>query len=283
MFRKLLPFIGTLFFAISVSACTGAPVSNTVGSPSQGAKASEATNGAAATAIATSAASSAANTTASGAPTTAPSQTAANAQNSIATASAASGLSPEEVTDLLHMREEEKLARDVYLTLYDKWGAQVFQNIAKAEQTHTDAVAALLRTYGIEDPVAKTSDARGVFTDPALQSLYNQLVSQGSGSLVDALKVGATIEDLDIKDLNEAIARTTHSDIRQVYENLKMGSENHMRAFVRNLRAEGADYKPKYISESEFQQILESAPGQGHGGLGGRGGHGCGRGQGRGG
>ena len=165
-------------------------------------------------------------------------------REALGTSTAASDLSADEVADLLHMREEEKLARDVYLALYDKWGSRVFQNIARAEQVHMDAVGALLQTYGIEDPVAKTGDARGVFVNPDLQALYEQLVSQGSTSLVDALTVGVTIEKLDIEDLNRAIARTTHDDIRQVYKNLRRGSENHLQAFLRNLRALGVNYQP---------------------------------------
>ncbi|NCB02187.1 MAG: DUF2202 domain-containing protein, partial [Spirochaetia bacterium] len=54
---------------------------------------------------------------------------------------------------ILLMREEEKLARDVYLTLYEKWNLRTFSNIARAEQKHMDAVAYLLSTKGIEDPV----------------------------------------------------------------------------------------------------------------------------------
>ncbi len=240
MFRKLIPWIGILVLAIAVTACSSATSNTAASAPTSPAASS---NGATTTEAATE-----------------PAET-----GSVATAAAKSGLSAEEVADLLHMREEEKLARDVYLALYDKWGLTIFQNIAKAEQTHMDAVGDLLKTYGIPDPVAKTKDARGVFESPKLQDLYKQLVAQGSASEIDALKVGATIEDLDIKDLNEAISRTTHSDIQQVYENLKRGSENHMRAFMSNLRARGADYTPQYISEAEFQQILQGSNGKGGG------------------
>ncbi len=240
MFRKLIPWIGILVLAIAVTACSSATSNTAASAPTSPAASS---NGATTTEAATE-----------------PAET-----GSVATAAAKSGLSAEEVADLLHMREEEKLARDVYLALYDKWGLRVFQNIARAEQTHMDAVGDLLKTYGIPDPVAKTKDARGVFESPKLQDLYKQLVAQGSASEIDALKVGATIEDLDIKDLNEAISRTTHSDIQQVYENLKRGSENHMRAFMSNLRARGADYTPQYISEAEFQQILQGSNGKGGG------------------
>jgi len=197
---------------------------------------------------------------------------------------AGSDLTVEEVADLVHMREEEKLARDVYLALYDQWQTPIFQNIASSEQMHMDALATLLTTYGIDDPVAQTADQRGVFVNADLQNLYTQLVAQGSASLVDALTVGATIEDLDIKDLNESLSRTTHPDIASTYENLKMGSENHMRAFVSNLKAQGADYTPQFISMDEYLQILSGTTGQGQGAGGGAGaGQGAGgQGQGRG-
>ena len=180
-----------------------------------------------------------------------------------------------EAADLLHMREEEKLARDVYLALYDKWQLPVFQHIARAEQKHMDAIGNLITGFGLEDPVAQTQDQRGVFVNADLQDLYNQLVAQGSASEVDALKVGATIEDLDIKDLDDALARTENDSVATVFQNLKRGSEAHMRAFVSNLRARGADYSPQYISAEAFQQILEGSRGHGQGA---GGGHGCGNG-----
>jgi len=170
-------------------------------------------------------------------------------------------LTQAEREDLLHMREEEKLARDVYLTLYDKWGQRVFENISSAEQTHMDAVGKLLQEYGIEDPVAQTKDEVGKFVSPELQKLYNDLVEQGSKSLESALTVGATIEDLDIKDLDEALSRTDKADIKSVYENLKHGSENHMRAFVSNLNRLGSDYTPKYITPEEYNEIIHGTTG----------------------
>jgi len=174
-------------------------------------------------------------------------------------------VSDKEKEDLLWMREEEKLARDVYLAMYDKWGLEVFKNIAKSEQRHMDAVKALLDRYNIPDPV-KNEDARGVFTNKQLQELYDKLIAQGSKSKIDALKVGATIEDVDIRDLNEALKRTDNEDIKLVYESLKAGSYNHMRAFVGQLRQNGSDYTPQYITQEEFEQILNSTQqGGGHG------------------
>ncbi len=56
-------------------------------------------------------------------------------------------------SDLIQLREEEKLARDVYLYLYTHWNQWIFSNIAKSEQQHMDAVKGLLDKYDIEDPV----------------------------------------------------------------------------------------------------------------------------------
>jgi hypothetical protein len=140
-------------------------------------------------------------------------------------------LSPTESASLQYMREEEKLAHDVYVTLYAKWGLRIFDNIAAAEQRHTDAIVTLLNRYGVGDPAA--GNAVGVFTDLDLQALYDKLIAQGSISTAEALKVGVLIEQTDIQDLKTHIAETTKADILQVYNNLLRGSQNHLRAFTR--------------------------------------------------
>ncbi len=139
------------------------------------------------------------------------------------------GLSEAEKASLIYMREEEKLARDVYLSLYNKWRMPIFKNIAMSEQKHMDAVKSLLTKYGVADPAAKTSV--GKFTNTELQGLYNQLVKQGSVSREGALKVGVLIEEVDIRDLKAGIDSTKHSDIKNVYTNLLQGSKNHLSAF----------------------------------------------------
>lgn len=193
-------------------------------------------------------------------------------------------VSDQEIADLLWMREEEKVARDVYITLGEQWNLPVFTNISKAEQQHMDAIAVLLERYGIADPV--TNDAVGVFTNPELQALYDQLIAQGGQSMAEGLKVGATVEDVDIFDLQKALANTDNADIQQVYKSLMAGSENHLRAFVGTLQQQtGESYTPQYIEQSTFDAILSASNGHGNGGRGGnsQGGHGQGQGgQGRG-
>ncbi len=163
-------------------------------------------------------------------------------------------LSQDEIDGLLLMREEEKLARDVYLELYDIFGQQIFSNIARSEDTHTNAIKSLLDKYGLEDPVK--SDERGVFENDDLKDLYGQLVEQGSNSLVDALKVGATVEDLDIKDLNDLNFLADNQDITTTYDNLERGSRNHMRSFNRLIERNGGTYEPQYISEDYYDSII---------------------------
>jgi len=161
-----------------------------------------------------------------------------------------------EIAALAFMREEEKLARDVYLDMFDIWGLQIFANIADSEQTHTDAVLWLSQKYKLADPAE--DKLPGEFSDPALQGLYDLLLAQGTASLMDALIVGATIEDLDIFDLHRQLALTDNQDITVVFENLQKGSRNHLRAFFGNLENMNIVYTPVYISQQEYDEIVNS-------------------------
>jgi hypothetical protein len=143
----------------------------------------------------------------------------------------AAGLSDVEKNHLLLMREEEKLARDVYQALNAKWNHQTFSNITKSEQQHMDALKVLLDSYGIADPAAGKKS--GEFKNQKLQGLYTALVQKGSKSLSDALAVGVEIEKLDIADLEDAISKTTPNDVNLAYKNLLKGSRNHLEAFSR--------------------------------------------------
>jgi hypothetical protein len=166
-----------------------------------------------------------------------------------------------EIAGLVRMREEETLALDVYVKLGEKWEAKVFSNISAAERTHAAAVKALLDRYSIADPAA--DHVAGSFVDPQLQSIYDQLVEQGEKSLVDALTVGATVEDLDLADL--AALRTDTADIAWVYDNLARGSRNHLRAFVRQLGRNDAEYTPTHITKAEFDSIIAGEMERGEG------------------
>ena len=167
-----------------------------------------------------------------------------------------SSVTEKEKLALIQMREEEKLARDVYTTLGAIYNVPTFANIARSEQTHTDAIKALLVKYNIPDPV--TNNAVGVFSSKDMQKLYDTLVAQGKKSLTDALVVGATVEDLDIYDIDKFMKETTKTDILSVYANLQKGSRNHLRAFVSNIQSQGGTYTPVYITQDAYTAIITS-------------------------
>ncbi len=186
-------------------------------------------------------------------------------------ASAVGEISQAEADGLAFMREEEKLARDVYLTLYDSWGLRPFSNISASEQTHTDAVKTLLEMYAIPDPV--TDDSIGVFVNADLQALYIDLIAKGNTSLVDAIEVGAAIEEIDILDLLNYLENTDEENLTWVYQNLLSGSYNHLRAFARQYEMQtGEAYVPQYMSQAAYDAIISASNGQG----GRQGGHGGG-------
>lgn len=165
-------------------------------------------------------------------------------------------LSDKEIEGLQFMREEEKLARDVYLVLYEQWSLIPFKNISKSEQVHMDAILSLLNKYSLDDP-AEGNDI-GIFTNDELQQLYNQLIEQGSRSVVDALKVGALIEEVDTIDLQRIIdEEVDNEDIEFVLSNLKRASGFHLRAFVGHLKRYNIEYSPELLEENIYKDIIE--------------------------
>ena len=131
-------------------------------------------------------------------------------------------------SQLVYLIEEEKLAHDVYTAMFDLWGSRVFGNILKSEETHQSQVLTVMNTRDIADP-RKTQ--LGVFVNNDLQDLYNQLIAKGSKSALDANEVGVAIEELDIDDLTKMLATAKDADVIAMMENLRKGSENHLRAF----------------------------------------------------
>jgi hypothetical protein len=156
--------------------------------------------------------------------------------------------------DLPILRQEEKLARDVYLRLGDLWGVPIFDNIASSEQRHTDAVRVLLEALVIDDPIV--DDTVGVLPDASLTALYEQLVAAGSVSEVEAYRVGATVEDLDIADIRAWSRRTVLPEALAVYASLECGSRNHLRSFVARLEAAGETYVASHLTQAEVDEIL---------------------------
>ena len=160
-------------------------------------------------------------------------------------------------SDIQFMREEEKLARDVYDSLYLKWDLIPFEHIRTSEQNHMDQMKSLLNKFNLSDPVQITKDKKGLFQNALLSQYYNDLIAQGSNSVIDALKVGAKIEEIDIKDLIDRAKNTKDKSILAVYENLRLASERHLNAFTRNLHMRGIEYQPTILSTTLYNEIIK--------------------------
>ena len=188
-----------------------------------------------------------------------------------------------EETHMIFMREEEKLARDVYLTLGDMYpNASVFNQIAEgSEQTHTDTMKAKLDQFGIADPNPNTNNlpgSIGVFTGADYGSYFDEkfsyLVAAASNSELDAMYIGAFIEELDMHDivlcptaivelkgLTETgcgLEYTDENALKNTYNSLLSGSESHLRAYVGQIEAiiGAGNYEAQYLPQATVDAIL---------------------------
>jgi len=148
--------------------------------------------------------------------------------------SATAQLTEHQKDELFFIYQEEKLARDVYMTLgdlYPEADTNTFASIQKSEQRHIDAVQVLCEKYSI-DISGVNEEEVGNFVLPTIQQYYDDLVAQGSLSLLEAYKVGIFIEEYDIADLTDAIENLgMPADVVTVLTNLREGSYNHLEAY----------------------------------------------------
>ena len=132
---------------------------------------------------------------------------------------------------LQYLVEEEKLARDVYLYFAANVTSMKFASIARAEQTHMNLIAGILKTYNFFNPTL--TRAQGVFRDTTLQALYTSLIAKGSTDVWAAYQVGIDIENLDISDLQNMLDDSMPADMKYALDRLLNGSINHLAAFSR--------------------------------------------------
>ena len=153
-----------------------------------------------------------------------------------------------------------------------------FGNITDSEERHTGSVSDMLEKYDIEDPVTNTNV--GVFSDVEFgwyfAEKYEQLVGMGSAGELQALMVGALIEELDMLDINQCpqvIVETSDSiestsdcgkvytdnaDLQRLYGSLQEGSESHLRAYVQSIEkiiGEG-NYSAQVLTQEAVDEIL---------------------------
>ena len=135
-----------------------------------------------------------------------------------------------DLSALLYMIEEEKLAGDLYDVFYQQTGLRVFDRIGNAEDQHMTALIKQANVAGLNLD-AVLSLAEGHYANPELQSLYDTLLASGSVSDSAALGVGVEIETVDIADLQQASVGLTGTALGNVYASLLKGSDHHLAAF----------------------------------------------------
>jgi hypothetical protein len=164
-------------------------------------------------------------------------------------------LTEEEKVGLLFMLEEEKLARDTYIYMNNLWSMNQFDNIKNSEQTHMNAIKTILDQNDIDYTILP----EGQFDNENLQNLYNQFVIDGQVSSSNALQIGATIEDLDIVDLEDYINESTNQVLISTYQSLQCGSRNHLRSFVSAFNNNESIYIPQFLTIEEYENILNGS------------------------
>jgi hypothetical protein len=190
-------------------------------------------------------------------------QSGRTAQN-LGNVSGVGALAPAPLEQLMRMRDEEKLAHDVYVALAKSSGLPIFKNISNAELQHRRALEQVVSRYSPTTPA--TSLPVGNFTDPQSQKLYDALVASGSVSPLAAAMVGVKVEEMDIKDLQNLLSQNPPQDVARVLENLLRASSNHLRAFSTELTKLGGVYKPEFLSPQEFNSIVNASSQRGEGG-----------------
>lgn len=167
-----------------------------------------------------------------------------------------SQLTDAEINSIMSLREEEKVAYDVYTFMFEKYESKVFKNIAENEKDHMDKIKELIIQFNLNDPLSGISDQKGVFNNKKMQALYDEMIMAGNYGLLDALRAAARFEETDIIDLRNDLSAASDQTVVNTYINLESSSQDHLRALVKVIKEEGISYKPSYLSKEDFDKIM---------------------------
>jgi hypothetical protein len=156
-----------------------------------------------------------------------------------ALASSTSTLTQPLQDSIQYMYNEEGLAYDIYLSLYQIYPLQQLQNIAlNSESKHQEAVNQLAIKYALN----LVPSSAGIYEVEAIDELYDTLYQKGVDSEQDALEVGCMVEVVDIDDLNTFISQAQASnapDVVAIFDYLRKGSYKHYWEFDSALKSRG--------------------------------------------
>ena len=171
------------------------------------------------------------------------------------TVTSTTGLTIDEASQgVKYIYEVEKVARDAYLNFYDKWGTPVQNVVSNSEQNHMDIMKEIIDQYSLGDPAK--GRGQGEFSNSDLQQLYYDLIKRGSSSDIDALSTSAMVEEFDILEIRKRTSNLNKNDYISAYSKLMTGSQNHLEIFTAKLKEQGVEYKPVYLSQQDYTQII---------------------------
>jgi hypothetical protein len=150
--------------------------------------------------------------------------------------------------------EEEKMAYDIYGEFYERWSLGIFNTIQQREARHVWCVERIMDNYGYKyDPVTEP----GYYRDKETQKIYDELTVKGCISDLAALEAGAYIKEKFIYQLRERIRYQEDEYVVKVIFLMESAAQDHFRAFVKSIRKSGSEYKPVFLTEDEFSNILD--------------------------
>ena len=184
-----------------------------------------------------------------------------------------------EQTHLVFTCEEEKLEHDVYRVLGRRFPEiESFAVMAENKEHSNCALDELLQKYHVSVP--RVNNNVGVFSwgiyGRYFREKYLVLTNQGSSSPLNALYVGAFIEELNIQDINHCpkvlvdisnginddsacgMKYTDNPDVLAVYEDLLDESREHLRLLVRYIEhvIGSGNYQAQILQQDGMDAIL---------------------------
>lgn len=154
--------------------------------------------------------------------------------------------------DLVRLYEDEILAHDLYVAL-GRIHPEIrpFQNIPHSEASHRETMAGVLKAEGIALPKPPKGKR---FVSAGLDEIFAKWLAEGVKSEADACRVGVRLEDHDIAELRKA--QTGFPKHKETLAALEAASNNHFRAFHRNLKSRGGEYNAEALTAADIQKIL---------------------------
>ncbi len=158
-------------------------------------------------------------------------------------------LSPREIDDMNYLIENEKLLRDYFNVMYNKYNLSLFQNVAKSEQSHLNFLAVKFLRYDLKNPTEEKP--AGEYVNPELQQTYDIMIAKGETNIYAALLAGSSKVKEDVEDIPLMIDQFEgNADIVLIFSNILIESQKNREVLEQELKVQ---YQQRQL---KFQQMI---------------------------